>query len=343
VSPFLPHADVVQATLAYLALPVTGDPVEDEVRLARATDYEPMFMTDCSGLIFPWLEDPDRSDASWLMMSMETPEGVWSRRVSRRLSVWGDEDGFPVRTEADYERLIAVADSIDQRKREVRAYFRRWRERVGANGVIVIGHPHVTWAGYQVSQRNLIFHQHDYPDAFHRTMAAITRAALSVFDIAMEEGIDFMSESCSGLEMTSPSGFDRVDVPYLKALADFTHERGGLFWYHNCGLTRDLIQSGRFHSFDADVIETLAPPPEGDNDLGEARRSLAPAICTKGNLSLMLLRDGTPDQVAHATRGMVDAVRGFRHIHSTADAVLTGTPAENFLAFLRTAREAAAA
>ncbi len=37
---------------------------------------------------------------------------------------------------------------------------------------------------------------------------------------------------------------------------------------------------------------------------------------------------------------MVSAVRGYAHIHSTADAVLTGTPPENFVAFVRTAREA---
>ena len=54
----------------------------------------------------------------------------------------------------------------------------------------------------------------------------------------------------------------------------------------------------------------------------------------------MLLRDGMPEQVAEGTRCMVDAVRGYGHIHSTADAVLTGTPLENFLAFAHTARAA---
>ena len=343
VSPFLPHSDVVQATLVHLGLPVTEDLVDDEVCLARATDYEPMFMTDCPGLIFPWREDPERSSASWTVMSMATPDGPWIRRVSRRLGVWGDDDGFPVKSAADYGRLAGVAERVSDREAEIRSYFQQWRERVGEDGVIVIGHPHVTWVGYQVSQRNLIYHEIGYREVFHRAMAAIHHAARFVFEIAMDEGIDFMSESCSGLEMTSPAGFDRLDVPYLRDLADYTHERGGLFWYHNCGLTRDLILSGRFHSFEADVIETIAPPPEGDNDLVAARRALDERICTKGNLSLVLLRDGTPRQVATATRKMVEAVGGSRHIHSTADAVLTGTPPENFLAFVRAAREAGSA
>ena len=115
----------------------------------------------------------------------------------------------------------------------------------------------------------------------------------------------------------------------------------GLFWYHNCGLTRELIRTGRFGAFHPDVLETVAPPPEGDNDLAESRRALDPRICTKGNLSLGLLRDGTPEDVGRATRTLVEAVRGWRHVISTADAVLPGTPPENFMAFVRTAREAA--
>ncbi len=343
VSPFLPHAPVVQATLAHLGLPVTGDLIDDEVRLARVLDYEPMFMTACHDLIFPWVEDATASDAREIVMTMETPDGPWSRRVSRRLGVWGDDAGFPVKTEDDYARLVAVADAVGEREEAIRAYFRAWRERVGEDGVIVIGHPHVTWMGYQVSQQNLIFHEHDYREAFRKGMDAIYRAACFVFEIAMAEGIDFMSESCSGLEMTSPADFDRLDLPYLEALSAFTHARGGLFWYHNCGLTRRLIATGRFDRFAPDVVETIAPPPEGDNDLAESRRALDPSICSKGNLSLLLLRDGTAEEVAEATRRMIAAVRGSTHIASTADAVLTGTPPENFVAFIRTARDASTA
>ena len=101
----------------------------------------------------------------------------------------------------------------------------------------------------------------------------------------------------------------------------------------------ELFLSGRMDRFDADVIETIAPPPEGDNDLAESRRHLSPRICSKGNLSLRTLHDGTVDEVMAATREIARAVRGTPHIYSTADAVLPGTPPENFIAFVRTARE----
>jgi uroporphyrinogen-III decarboxylase len=102
-----------------------------------------------------------------------------------------------------------------------------------------------------------------------------------------------------------------------------------------------MIREGIFNDIQADVIETLSPPPSGDNDLAESRRWLDRRVCTKGNLDLGLLRDGTPEQVTEATRRMTQAVRGYAHIFSTADAVLPNTPAKNFIAFVQTARETA--
>jgi uroporphyrinogen-III decarboxylase len=196
---------------------------------------------------------------------------------------------------------------------------------------------------FQISQQNIFLHYFDFPDTFRRSMDAIYKASLVVMDIAMQEGIDFMSTSSYGLEMTSQNLCREMDMPYISAYTAWTHERGGLFWYHNCGLTRALIRDGIFNEMHADVIETISSPPSGDNDLAESRRWLNPRICTKGNLDLGLLRDGTAEQVADATRKMVEAVRGFAHIFSTADAVLPNTPVENYIAFVRTAREVATA
>ncbi len=272
VSPFLPHADVVQRTLTYLGLPITGDFVQDEVALSRALDYEPMFMTDIGGLIFPWQEDPARSDDEYRTMVIQTPQGEWTRRVSRSLGEWGDESGFPVKTEADHDMILAVCSQIDLRRDAIRQYFRDWRRRVGEDGVIVLGHPHPTWLAFQISQQNIIYHWLDFEDTYRRSVDAIVQASLVVNQIGLEEGIDFMSDGSYGLEMVSMKMLRDLDLPVLRAYADWTHERGGLFWYHNCGYTRTMIREGLFDDIRADVIETVAPPPSGDNDLAEARR-----------------------------------------------------------------------
>ena len=341
VSPFLPKPDVVERTLIHLGLPIAGDGVENESLLARTLDYEPMFMTDLPGLIFPWQMDESRSDHAFEVSVIPTPKGDWVRRVPRRETSWNDEAGCPVRTEADHEMLVSVCEQVGDREHGIREYFRRWRRRVGEAGVIVIGHPHPSWLGYQISPQTIFFHWSDYREAYVRSMDALYEASLFVMSVAMEEGIDFMSDSSYGLEMTSPELFEVMDLPYIRAFADWTHERGGLFWYHNCGYTRRLIMDGTFNKLGADVIETVAPPPEGDNDLAESRRRMDVGICTKGNFNLTLLRDGSPAQIAEATHRMVEAVRGYAHIFSTADAVLPGTPPEHFIAFVATARQAA--
>ncbi len=338
VSPFLPHPDVVKQTLAHLGLPVTEDNLENEILLARTLDYEPMFMTDLPGLIFPWQTDECLSDNEFEVSVIPTPKGNWVRRVPRREISWNDEAGCPVQTEADHEMLVSVCEHVSDHEQEIRDYFREWRQRVGEEGVIVIGHPHPSWLGYQISPQNIFLHWSDYRETFIRSMDAVHEASLFVMSIAMDEGIDFMSDSSYGLEMTSPDLFQAMDLPYIQSFADWTHERNGLFWYHNCGYTRHLIMDGSFNELGADVIETMAPPPEGDNDLSESRRCIDRGICTKGNFDLNLLRNGSAEQVARETRKMVEAVRGYKHIFSTADAVLPGTPPENFMAFVTTAR-----
>jgi len=338
VSPFLPKPGLVTNTLHYLGLPSGLDPIENEIALSQVLDYEPMFYAGCTQFLFPWQKDETLSDPNTIVWVLPTTKGVWIRNLPRGRELYGDEANFPLKTKSDHAKLVATCEHIKERETEMRIYFREWRERVGENGVIIIGHPHITWLGDQIGPQTMIFHATDYPETFERSMDAIYKAACFIFKIAMGEGIDFMSEASYGLEMISPKQFETQDVRYTSLLAQWTHDHGGLFWYHNCGKTRTLIRSGKFKLLGADVIETIAPPPEGDNDLAESRHALDPAICSKGNLSLGLLRDGTPEAVTQATKAMISAVKGYAHILSTADAVYAETPPKNFVAFLRTAR-----
>jgi uroporphyrinogen-III decarboxylase len=334
VSPFLPHPDVVVAALRLLGLTVVDDPVENEIALSNLLGYQPMFMTEFDSLLFPWKVDEERSDDSTIVSVIGTPRGTWEKKVSRRLGIWGDEEGFPVKTEADHAMLVSVCEGIGERRSELREYFSRWRARVGENGVIVLAHPHISCLSYQIGLAGTILHWNDFPHTYRVSMEAVYRASLVVMEIAMKEGIDFMSDSSFGLEINSPALIEEMDIPWLRRFSAWTHERGGLFWYHNCGHTRSLIREGTFNRIGADIIETIAPPPCGDNDLAESRAWLDSSICSKGNLNLGLLREGTPEDVTAATRDMAAAVRGYAHIYSTADAVLEGTPPQNFIAFV---------
>jgi hypothetical protein len=329
---------VVRNTLDYLDEPVGHDDIQNEVRLGGLLDYEPMFMTELAELIFNWRDLPDESDEEWEIATIETGLGTWTRRRRRGHDQWNDEAGCPIQTEKDHSFFVAVCEQVGEREQAIRSYYRDFRNRVGEGGVIVIGHPHPSWLGFQISPSMLFYHWTDLQKTFVQSMEALVEASLFVMQIALEEGVDFMSDSSYGLEMTSPRLFEEMDLPYIQRFSSWTHERGSLFWYHNCGFTRRLILDGYFNRLGADLIETIAPPPEGDNDLTESRARIDPDTCTKGNLNLGLLRDATPGDVCERTRRMIGAVRDTRHIYSTADGVLEGTPPENYIAFVQTVR-----
>jgi hypothetical protein len=339
VSPFLPDPGVIKNTLSFLGLEYGDDSLKNEIRLSEELDYEPMFMTAFSSLIFPWKEEKEKSDEFYRFCTIKTSHGEWQHKFPKDDIPWSDTADCPINSEKDHEKIVLICEQISERETEIRNYFRNFRDRVGENGVIVAGHPHPSWLGYQISPQAIYYQWNDFPSTYKKSMDVFFEASKFVMSIAIDEGIDFMSDSSYGLEMTSPKLFNEMDLPYIQGFSKFTHEYGGLFWYHNCGFTSGLIRDGSFNLMGADVIETIAPPPEGDNDLAESRQFVDAKICTKGNLNLDLLRDGTPEKIRSATEKMVAAVDGWKHILSTADAVLPGTSPENFIAFVKTARE----
>ncbi len=339
VSPFLPHYPVIESVMKKFNMPLTGDFILDEIALSKQMNYIPMFMTDLTGLIFKWEPDENLSNEEVAVSVIHTKKGDWLRKDHKSDIKWSNEEGCPVKTEEDHRMVTAVCDEIQSKENEIREYFRNWRKKVGDDGVIVIGHPHPSWLAYQINPQDIYIHWMDFQEAFQESMDSIYRASIFIMGIAVEEGIDFMSDSSYGLEMTSPQLFEEMDLPYIKAFADWTHGHKSLFWYHNCGLTKKMIMKGDFNRLGADVIETVSPPPAGDNDLAESRKYLDKSICSKGNLDLVLLRDGKVEDVIQATRNIVRAVKGYKHIVSTADAVLPGTPVENYIGFIEAAND----
>jgi uroporphyrinogen decarboxylase len=74
------------------------------------------------------------------------------------------------------------------------------------------------------------------------------------------------------------------------------------------------------------------------HDLAAARAAF-PKTVFQGNLDEVILRTGTPGQVATATRACLEAGAGRRHILNLNHGVDKGTPPGNFEAYIRAAKE----
>ena len=70
------------------------------------------------------------------------------------------------------------------------------------------------------------------------------------------------------------------------------------------------------------------------HDLAAARRDF-PDLVFQGNVDEEILRTGTPEQVAEATRSCLRAGSGRRHIVNLNHGVDKGTPTVNFEAYIR--------
>ena len=150
----------------------------------------------------------------------------------------------------------------------------------------------------------------------------------------LDTDIDLLRILPPGTESVSPDIFETEVLPHARRMAELAHGKGKLLYVHCCGHLQALLDRSCYNALCPDLMETFSSPPTGTvRDIGEARRQLDPRICTKGNLDLGLLRDGTPEAIRAATRDIVNKTRGTRHIVSLTDTVLDGTPIANLKAF----------
>ena len=99
------------------------------------------------------------------------------------------------------------------------------------------------------------------------------------------------------------------------------------------------MEKGYYNRLKPDIFETLSEPPVGNlPSLRWGREQLDPEIITKGNISLDILLNGTPQQVREKVRYVKESTRGYRHIIGLSDNILDHTPCENLKAFVDESR-----
>ncbi|MCP4378177.1 MAG: hypothetical protein GY794_18635 [bacterium] len=134
--------------------------------------------------------------------------------------------------------------------------------------------------------------------------------------------------------------FDCFVRPYEQPIIDAVHAEGAFTVYHNCGYAKRFYPL--YQKMKMTVWETVSSPPQGDNDLAEAKSAVGSDICLLGNLDqIELLKSASPEEVADHTRNIVSTGSpGGRYIFSTSDFLEKGTPIENVQAMIQAAREA---
>lgn len=103
-------------------------------------------------------------------------------------------------------------------------------------------------------------------------------------------------------------------------------------------LTQQIMMAETF-GWDPLFLASLPfQPKNGSVPVSYRREQLDPEIITKGNISLDILLNGTPQQVREKVRYVKESTRGYRHIIGLSDNILDHTPCENLKAFVDESR-----
>ncbi|GAF78286.1 unnamed protein product, partial [marine sediment metagenome] len=129
--------------------------------------------------------------------------------------------------------------------------------------------------------------------------------------------------------MVGADFFDKYILPYEKELAKAIQDAGKFTLYHNCGKARVLQES--YVKMGLDMWETVAAPPQGDNDLKEAKELIGDSITLSGNLDqVSFLKKAALEEIKEeVTRIMHIGKQGGRYIFAASDFLEKGTPLEN--------------
>ncbi|RLE27839.1 MAG: hypothetical protein DRJ61_17045 [Acidobacteria bacterium] len=191
-----------------------------------------------------------------------------------------------------------------------------------------------------ISVENLVMLAMLEPECYRRTCDLIREINIELIKAVFACGADFVFLGAPGVEMLSPQIYEDFIIPDSKIITDVVHELGGLVYCHICSPIEPFLSKGYYNKMGIDLFETLSPPPVGNvPDLADARRILDDKMCTRGNLGLDVLLNGSQEEIEQATIKIIEATKGSKHMIAASDYLFYDIPLENIKTVIKTVKE----
>jgi len=115
-------------------------------------------------------------------------------------------------------------------------------------------------------------------------------------------GVDavLISSAFAGGSFISPRMYREFVLPYERRVADAVKAEGVPVYTHTCGKIGDRLEL--LAETGTQGIDTLDPPPLGNVELAEAKRTIGARLFLKGNLDSVAMLDYTREQMRDAVR-----------------------------------------
>jgi len=121
-------------------------------------------------------------------------------------------------------------------------------------------------------------------------------------------------------------------------LVEAIHEAGSFTVYHNCGKAEAFLPSYREMGITA--WETVAEPPQGDNDLARAKKLVGDKITLIGNLDqIVFLKTAATAEIEERVNQIISVGKAAgRYIFAASDLLEKNTPFENIFVAVNSAK-----
>jgi hypothetical protein len=263
---------------------------------------------------------------------LETPKGTLVKRTADKKFASGFQTKYPIQDTAELDILEYYIDrAIVADLTPIVQHTRSVISTVADRAAVCI-----QWATqpYELlcfpNTVDTVLLAQDAPEQFARLMDKIFILDQRLMDAIARGGADFIFLGGPGSEMISPRYYEEYLIPYSQRVSDYAHSVGLHVYSHICSPIEPFLTKGFYNRMGIDLFETLSPPPMGNvTSLADAMTRIDPSICTRGNVGLDLLLNGTPDTIRQATFEVLRQTRGRKHMVAASDYLFYETPEAN--------------
>ena len=245
----------------------------------------------------------------------------------------------------DYEnQLDAFAAFLAARRWQFRPErFAQWRERVGADGVVVAGEvcSPLKMLHILLGAQNATFFLMDQPERAAELLKLHEEAMLDLVGQLVRSGVRVvMCMDNLDAAFHPPHYIEKYSASFYERAARRCHEHGALLFIHACGRQRDNLKL--IAGLGVDGLEGVAFPPLGDVQLDEALQLAGEQFIVTGGISAKEFeRLATRAEIFACVRELFARLRPYanRFILSASCNTPYNAPWEKILAFRDAWRE----
>jgi uroporphyrinogen decarboxylase len=236
----------------------------------------------------------------------------------------------PIRSRADVERLETHPDP--ERFQHIQDLLERVRAEIGHElPIIVFAGAPFTVATYCIGTGKDVAATRRFaaeqPATWTALLEKLTAATCHFLHVLVEDGADIYQLFDSWAGLLDAGEYDQWAQAHHRTIFASVRHTPRILFVKECPYLEAMAQSG------ADVISLGSR-----HDLAAARKQF-PQLVFQGNVDQKILKSGTPEEVADATRRCLQAGGGQRHIVNLNHGVDKSTPVANFEAYVQAVRE----